>query len=456
MEVMGGIPIRCVALTLAGVVSLTPVLWSKTVPLIVPAGAPLHVSIDKKIPIKHLGEPVEGHVVRAVFAFDREVIPAGSRVTGQVVRLDPVSTQKRLRSIMNGDFTPLQNPQIAFDKLYIPDGRVLSIQTVPASGRGVVPQLDMSLHPQPKDNFVARTQELFRCGFVTAREQVVSTWKAGDKWDRLQATAYSYLPYHPQFVPARTQIAVELREPLSFGSEKVNSAHEHTAALPPADSIVQARMTSPITSNSQPGTRVEAIVSKPLFSEDHKLLLPEGTRLIGSVVSSQPAASWRRGGRLRFSFQWMELPYIASPPSGLYRMDAILSGLDGPGSSMVKVDSEGGSRAVEPITRFIAPALKLLIGTQMLDNDQQIGGQSQTTKRTWSTLAGASGFGVVGSVAAQISHDAGTGLGFYGLGWSVFTHVVAKGHNVVFSQDTPIQIRLTTDPSQVDSLGAAL
>jgi hypothetical protein len=446
MEVMGRIPIRYVAMTLAGVVSLTPGLWSKTVPLIVPAGAPLHVSIDKKIPIKHVGEAVQGHLVRAVFAFDREVIPAGSRVTGEVVRLDPVSSQKRIRSIMNGDFTPLQNPQIAFNKLYLPDGRVLSIQTVPASGRGVIPQPDTSVHVQPKDNFLGRTQEFLRCGFASAREQAVSTWKSGDKWDRLQATAYSYLPYHPQFIPARTQIAVELREPLSFGSEKINSVHEHTVGLPPADSIVQARMTSPITSNSQPGTRVEAIVSKPLFSEDHQLLLPEGTRLIGTVVSSQPAASWRRGGRLRFSFQWMELPSIASRSNRLYRMDAILSGLDGPGSSMIKVDSEGGSRSVEPITRFIAPALKLLIGSQLVDNDQQIGGQSQTTKRTWSTLAGASGFGVVGSVASQISHEAGTGLGFYGLGWSVFTHIVAKGHTVIFSQDTPIQIRLMTSP----------
>jgi hypothetical protein len=142
----------------------------------------------------------------------------------------------------------------------------------------------------------------------------------------------------------------------------------------------------------------------------------------------------------------MELPSIASRSNRLYRMDAILSGLDGPGSSMIKVDSEGGSRSVEPITRFIAPALKLLIGSQLVDNDQQIGGQSQTTKRTWSTLAGASGFGVVGSVASQISHEAGTGLGFYGLGWSVFTHIVAKGHTVIFSQDTPIQIRLMTSP----------
>ena len=34
-----------------------------------------------------------------------------------------------------------------------------------------------------------------------------------------------------------------------------------------------------------------------------------------------------------------------------------------------------------------------------------------------------------------------------GLGWSVFTHIVARGRNVVFAQDTPVRIRLINTPT---------
>ena len=191
---------------------------------------------------------------------------------------------------------------------------------------------------------------------------------------------------------------------------------------------------------------MEAIVSEPLYAHD-RLLLPEGTRLIGTVVDSQAAASWRRGGKVRFSFQWMELPPGVGSSRRMYRLQAILAGVDTERISNVKVDAEGGSRSVEPLTRFLAPALKAFIGTQVFDDTQQSAPQGQGGNRTWRTLAGASGFGVVGSVASQVSRDAGTGLGFYGLGWSVFTHIVARGRNVVFAQDTPVRIRLINTPT---------
>jgi hypothetical protein len=129
----------------------------------------------------------------------------------------------------------------------------------------------------------------------------------------------------------------------------------------------------------------------------------------------------------------------------MYHLQAILAGVDTERISNIKVDAEGGSESVESITRFFAPALKALIGSQVFDDSQQGPGQGgQGSNRTWRTLAGASGFGVVGSVASQISRDAGTGLGFYGLGWSVFTHIVARGRNVVFMPDTPVLLRLVS------------
>lgn len=423
-----------------------PALRAETFSLVVPEGAPLEISIDRRITVRHVGEPVEAHLVRSVFAFNREVIPAGTQLTGRVVRLDPVPLPRRIRRMMSGDFTRLRDPKAVFEKLYFPDGRVLAIETKPTSLIGRVVRPDTLISPEPKDSFAGKTVEFMRTGLVNARQEIVDTWKSDDKWDRLQEAGYSYLPYHPQFIPKRTQVAVELQEPLTFGTVRLDSIQGDSAMLPPMDSIISARMVSAVTSNSQPGTRVEAIVSEPLYAGD-QLLLPEGTRLIGSVVDSQAAASWRRGGKVRFSFQWMELPPGVKSSRRMYRLQAILAGVDTERISNIKVDAEGGSQSVESVTRFFAPALKAFIGTQVFDDTQQSGGQGQGGNRTWRTLAGASGFGVVGSVASQISRDAGTGLGFYGLGWSVFTHIVARGSNVVLAPDTPVRIRLVSTPT---------
>jgi hypothetical protein len=61
-------------------------------------------------------------------------------------------------------------------------------------------------------------------------------------------------------------------------------------------------------------------------------------------------------------------------------------------------------------------------------------------------IAGASGYGVAGSVAAQASKQVATSLSFYGLAWSVFTHVVSRGHEVRVGEGTPVVIRVVTSP----------
>ncbi len=54
---------------------------------------------------------------------------------------------------------------------------------------------------------------------------------------------------------------------------------------PAPDSIVHARLITPLDSTHQNPDRSSAVLSEPLFSPDHKLILPEGTRLSGAVVS---------------------------------------------------------------------------------------------------------------------------------------------------------------------------
>ena len=90
--------------------------------LTVPPGAPLRLYLSKRIP-KRAGAPVEAKLLESVFAFDREVLPAGTVVLGQVSRVQPVGKWQRARAIVNGDFTPLRLAQVEFTTLVLPDGR---------------------------------------------------------------------------------------------------------------------------------------------------------------------------------------------------------------------------------------------------------------------------------------------------------------------------------------------
>src|ERR1017187_6777608 len=97
----------------------------------VPPGAPLRVYLTRRLP-KRLGAPVEAKVMESVFAFDREVVPVGTVALGAVSRLRPVSRWRRVRAILNGDFTPLRSAEVEFTTLTLPDGRTLATHTVDA------------------------------------------------------------------------------------------------------------------------------------------------------------------------------------------------------------------------------------------------------------------------------------------------------------------------------------
>lgn len=99
----------------------------------VPTGAPLRLYLTKRVS-KRVGAPIEAKLLEPVFAFDREVIPAGTVVLGQVSRTEPVSKWQRVQAILNGDFTPLRRAQAEFTALRLPDGREISTHTVETMG----------------------------------------------------------------------------------------------------------------------------------------------------------------------------------------------------------------------------------------------------------------------------------------------------------------------------------
>ena len=444
----------------------------QSIPLDVPAGVPLRVYLTKRIP-KKVGAPVEAKLLEGVYAFDREVIPAGTQVLGHVSRLEPVSKFQRTKAVLGGDFTPLHRADVEFTSVRLPDGRELAVQTQENTGLNSIfsPRQSSKKNPKPRSNptglLGAGKQKVedqinYQIDRVKSIPDIV---RAPDKMERLSDYLMAKLPYHPQYVRNGTRFDAELRNPLSFGSEPVTRDSMLLLGSQPAPgSVVHARLITPLDSSlSTRGQTVNAILSEPLFSPDHKLILPEGTRLSGAVVVAKKARYFHRAGQLRFNFQDVDLPAEvaqlkfqepAPDPANApvqtqkvlrFRSQAILKGAEGD-QAPVKVDSEGGVKATESKTRFIETAIALLIAQKAGDND------SDRFKRTGSvgsgpdgnvsgrTLGGGLGFGLLGSLLSQSSKYVGTAFGYYGLAWSVYSTVLARGPEVQFDKNAVFDI----------------
>jgi hypothetical protein len=115
--------------------------------LMVPRGAPLPVVLDKEVRIQKEGQPIHGKIAEPVYAFDKLVIPAGSEVTGRVMRIADVSRRKRAIAALDSNFSPPRDVEITFDQLTLPDGQRVSLRThVSPASQGV---LQFATAPEP-------------------------------------------------------------------------------------------------------------------------------------------------------------------------------------------------------------------------------------------------------------------------------------------------------------------
>ena len=266
-----------------------------------------------------------------MYAFDHEVIPAGTQVLGHVSRVQSVSRWERARAILGGDFTPLHVVQIEFTSVQLADGRSMELHTVESPGLNSLvpfkPPKPPSQNAQSNNNggVLSAGKQKARDAIdaqIARVKSIPDMVRAPGKKAWLYDYAMSRLPYHPQSVRSRTRFDAELQSPLNFGSEKITQdSLAQLGSQPSPGSIVHARLLTPLDSlNSKQGERVEAVLEEPLFSADHKLVLPEGTLVNGSVTAAKRARWFHRGGRLRFTFQNVDLsPQAAelmSPPAG--------------------------------------------------------------------------------------------------------------------------------------------
>jgi len=123
----------------------------------------------------------------------------------------------------------------------------------------------------------------------------------------------------------------------------------------PPNSVLSARLTTLLDSaRSVRGTPVSASVTVPVFSADHRLLLPEGTALTGEVTQARPARHFRRNGQLRFLI--LSVGTTVESAADLARLAARRR------CHFVPISRDrqrgGGASMTNSKTRFVAPALR--------------------------------------------------------------------------------------------------
>jgi len=178
------------------------------------------------------------------------------------------------------------------------------------------------------------------------------------------------------------------------------------------------------------------MLSRPLF-DGGRLILPQGAILKGSVVQVAPARYMSRNGQLRFVFHDLVLP------SGLdQKVSAVLGAVQAGQSDNLKLDSEGGAQASSPKTRYLQTGIALALAAVSAAGD----GDADVLNKS---AGGAGGFKLVGIAVglAARSQPLGIAMGALGAGRSLYIHFVARGRDVIFPQNTAMQIGIGVRPS---------
>jgi hypothetical protein len=445
------------------------------VPIVLKEGRPLSVALDSRVRIRHVGQPITGTVTEPVYVYDRVVVPAGAKVSGRIARLENPPKGSRALTMAGGDFTPKRRVTVEFDLLILPDGQRRSIHTVVTNETGPVKrevasgataQKGAAQPPKPPpsteiDQAKAEVMSWAKQEYERKKRQTTQRVtdglaaikqpnKLGRIGDRLGQMALAWLPYHPQFLGKGTTYTVTMASPLDFGVA-VPAARASDDMMPAPDSVLNARLVTPLDSSTTPrGTPIKAVLTEPVFAADGTLILPEGAELDGEVTYAQKAGRFRRNGQLRFLFE-----SVSAPDREPTTLLASLNAVDAVDGDRIVVDEEGGITIDNSNTRFIEPAVSALLLREALSRNRRhrrarppggsVSGVAKATSRVGIRgIGGAIGFGMIGAVASQYSPHAALAFGAYGSAKTFYTNVFGKGREVSFQADTPIQLQLAS------------
>ena len=409
--------------------------------LTIPNGTPLRIALDQRTRIAHTGEVVHGKLVEPIYAFDQVVIPAGSVATGHVAKVAPVSVPKRSMSYANGNFSPFHKYEVTFDQLTLPDGKQIPIHTTVSPGTAEV--VHLVSHPE-KDSEkekgkVAQAAANAKQEAHDRAHEAISEVTSPGRMQRLKEYIAGQLPYRRQYLNLGTRFNAALDAPLDFGA--ATRTQDQLAAIggPPApDSLLHARLVAEVSSaTAKRGTPVTALLTEPLYSPDHRLLLPANTRLVGEVVQAKAAEMLHHNGELRVIFERIE-----TPEGGAQGMQGSLEGVEVDRAARMTLDEEGGAHTTDSKTRYLSTGLAIVLAAAAAHPDAEHGTTDTAGDPGVRATAGGSGFGLAGgliSLAAK-STPVSIALGAYGASASIYSNFLSRGRDIVLPKDTPLEI----------------
>jgi len=422
-----------------------------------PEGTPLRITIDERTRISHVGEPVFGHVVETVYAFDAPVIPAGSVATGRVIEIDPVSTLRRVEAYTSGDFSPFHRYKVTFDRLTLPDGEMLAIDTTVAPGELEVVHLVTKDSKSDKEQKQHKSKSTAARAAGAARQEVKDTaqeasataHQAADEIrtpgqrERLKRYLASQSPYKRQYLTKGTRFNAVLNQELDFGSA-TRRAEELQAlgSIPAVNTIVHARLVLEVSSaTAVRGSPVVAQLTEPLYGPDHQLILPSESRLIGRVLEAKRARYLHRNGELRILFEHIEMPGGA-----VELLQGTLEGIEVDRAAHLKLDEEGGAHATDSKTRYLSTGMAVLMAAVAAHPDVDRGAVDPSGDPAVRAGAGASGFGLAGTLIGLATKSNVVSILFsaYGASASIYTNFLSRGRDVVLPKNAPLEIGLGT------------
>jgi hypothetical protein len=427
------------------------------VDLVVETGRPLRIALNARVKVRRVGQPITGTLIDPLYAYDRIVVPAGTAVHGQVSALEPESKRLRIQSLASGDFSPNRRIVIQFDTITLADGRPLRIQTRVSD---VAEHISLSVAAAPAgeksddDDKSAGAGGRARDAVAQAKQAAaaharaaLAAIKSPGKMERAKDVLINRLPYHAQYLAKGTVYIAELVAPLDFGM--ATTAVAAADARPAPNTILNARLVTPLDSGrTSRGAPMEAVTTEPVFSSDHQLMLPEGSRLVGEVTFAIAARRLHRSGQLRFLVESVQAPQEDSA-----QLLASLYSVQVAGAGAVDVDEEGGTRAADSKKRFIAPALAVMAlrasmhrEARRIDNDADDSIPRAPGSPGSRGVGGFFGWGLTGAIVSQISRPVGFTLAGIGIARTVYATVFAKGHEVTFPAGTMIQVQLAPGP----------
>lgn len=410
---------------------------------VIPAGVPLRVELDKSYRMR-VGTKVEGHLTESVYLIDHVAVPADSKVYGMITGKHGVGRQARTAAMFNGDLTPLKDAEVTFSELETPDGRRFEITTDATERTTQTVRIAAEEEgPAPRRSFGQKIAAAFRW----TRKETSAQLGAPHKWDKARQALYAQIPVHPQEVWAGTQYDAELMQPLELAGQEAPAPVE-TADLNELklNGNIEARLVDPVDSNTAiAGMPVEAVLTQPLFESEAtpvssdvnapvshrghgKLLLPEGTHLIGSVVQAKAAGMFGHNGSLRLTFRKAELP--AGDERVVHGRVVAAETIK---NERVQIDNEGQIKAGGG-NRFLAP---ITLGSLAAVSDSTGAGLLREAMTS-------NGLDLLSRVVGTAASNGGlvSGFAYYEVGKVVFDTWIAKGHEVAFAKNTRLEIEL--------------